>query len=276
MWVKHSSLTGEQSVIAIGKPVQHPLMLQESFVSARVAYNRHFYHPDQKLFIFEGQALSLDIGFDPTHEFSRMLLQYPNQVRQWVVEQFEYIRHYKDTPVELIRYWAFQMITELYLLDRDRLDTMINGLVDEATLWKKIITLTSLHQVEKFLLDSIDCLKSAQSFSDCNLPVVLNVQRYIRLHHADPTLTLEVISQHVNFSPTYLCGIFKEVVGQTINQYLTDCRMRRAQLLLQTTNMRIHEVALDSGYSSSSYFIKTFRKSTGVTPQEYRRNRIAL
>ena len=48
--------------------------------------------------------------------------------------------------------------------------------------------------------------------------------------------------------------------------------MERAQLLLYTTDKTVKEVAYTLGFSDQNYFIRMFRKVTGITPQEYRRN----
>lgn len=53
--------------------------------------------------------------------------------------------------------------------------------------------------------------------------------------------------------------------------HLTDYRIYNAKVLLRTTHMRVNDVAKASGFSSSNYFIKVFKKSTGLTPQEYKK-----
>lgn len=274
--LEHGRLKDPNPIIAVGKPVYHPLDLKESFYSARVAYNRHFYHPDGQIFFCQGRALSLDLGFDPTYEFNRLLLQQPSKARQWLIDQLEFIKKHDGTPVELVRNWIFQMATILYLLDQDWVNEVLDGPADGAALWQTIASLSSLDESKKFLLDGIDHMESHFCYGDSNLPAALKAQRYIHLHYTDPLLTLDSIAEHVFLSPTYLCEIFKSSTGQTINQYLSNCRIRHAQLLLQTTHMRIREVATACGYSGSNYFIKAFRKATGVTPQEYRKRNLLI
>ena len=54
-------------------------------------------------------------------------------------------------------------------------------------------------------------------------------------------------------------------------QYVNNKKVERAQLLLYTTDMPVKEVAYELGFSDHSYFIRMYRKLTGITPQEYRR-----
>lgn len=264
------SLAGKKAILAVGEPVDHFLRLREAFISARSAYARHFYHPERQLLVGRGRSFSLDIGYNPTHEIGQLLVKHPDQARRWVKEQFEYIRDFDGTPVELVQNWAFQIKTELSLLGTDRAVPGPEIPDDQAESWQKITAMTSLDQIMEFLLGSMDRMERHEGGA-ANMSIVLDVQRYVQLHYADPLLTLDNIAQYVNLSLTYLCGIFKSATGRTINRYLTDCRIRRAQLLLQTTHMRIREVAEASGYSGSNYFIKIFRKSTGLTPQEYKK-----
>jgi AraC-like DNA-binding protein len=54
-------------------------------------------------------------------------------------------------------------------------------------------------------------------------------------------------------------------------QYINSKKVERAQLLLYTTDIPVKEVAYELGFNDHSYFIRMFRKVTGITPQEYRR-----
>jgi two-component system response regulator YesN len=256
--------------VGIGVQVDSPDRLVDSYYTAISSYNQKFYHPDEKLFVSSKTSLSLDIVYDPAYELSKILLQSPENAKTWVQTQFEHIRKHDATPVELVRYWGFKMSAEMYfLLNSLRTANVLNSLEDDAALWKVITSFESLDDLRDYILDNLDNLENSRSSLDQSLPMYMEVQRYIHLNCSEP-LTLEMISQHVNLSVTYLCSIFKDATGKTINEYITDCRIHRAKRFLETTNMHINEIALASGYSSSSYFIKAFKKSTSVTPHEYR------
>ena len=55
--------------------------------------------------------------------------------------------------------------------------------------------------------------------------------------------------------------------------YLTGVRIREAKRLLLETQMTISEVALAVGYSSASFFIRSFKKTEGISPSEYRKGK---
>lgn len=60
-------------------------------------------------------------------------------------------------------------------------------------------------------------------------------------------------------------------MGKTPNRYLTDCRLAKAKLLLVSTGLSIAQVATQSGFAQSSYFIKVFRRFEGMSPVKYLR-----
>lgn len=69
---------------------------------------------------------------------------------------------------------------------------------------------------------------------------------------------------------TYLCKRFVEETGLTINQYVTQVKMEEARRLMDITQKSIAEIAEYLGYSSQSYFQRVFKKTTQMTPGEYR------
>ncbi len=85
-------------------------------------------------------------------------------------------------------------------------------------------------------------------------------------------LTVEDIGKAVGLHPNYAMSLFRKTFGATLIEYLTHQRVSHAQRLLATTDMKIVEVAFDSGFNSISRFNETFRRICGCTPREYRLN----
>jgi AraC family transcriptional regulator, melibiose operon regulatory protein len=83
-------------------------------------------------------------------------------------------------------------------------------------------------------------------------------------------LTVEDVGRHVGLHPNYAMGLFKRSIGTTIVDYVTKHRVSHAQRLLATTDTKIVDVALSSGFSSTSRFNAAFRQECGCSPREYR------
>ena len=66
--------------------------------------------------------------------------------------------------------------------------------------------------------------------------------------------------------------MFAQETGLTFTQYLTALRIGKAKELLETTEKRSSQIALEVGYNDAHYFSYLFKKNTGLTPSEYRRS----
>lgn len=94
---------------------------------------------------------------------------------------------------------------------------------------------------------------------------------YIRIHHMR-NLSLEEVAENVHVSPYYLSHLFREKLGVTFVEYVTGVRMEMAKNYLLHTRLPIAAIAEKLGYDDAGYFGKVFRKYTGMTPKNYRRN----
>ena len=63
-------------------------------------------------------------------------------------------------------------------------------------------------------------------------PVVFLIKEYLHHNYAVPSLSVPDISEHVHLSPAYVCTLFKSETGQTLNQYLTDYRIKMSKQFL--------------------------------------------
>ena len=101
--------------------------------------------------------------------------------------------------------------------------------------------------------------------------VIQRVREIIGSKYAE-RLSVSSLAQEVYLTPTYLCVLFKQQTGRTINEYITLERIRRAKELLTDSGILLYDVCFMVGYLSPSYFSKLFKKYTGLTPSEYREN----
>lgn len=84
-------------------------------------------------------------------------------------------------------------------------------------------------------------------------------------------INLRKLSETVNMAEGSLCRYFKLNMGLTIFEYLNKIKVEFATNLLMNPDLSIMDVCLDSGFNNLSHFNKQFRKITGVTPSEYRK-----
>ena len=101
--------------------------------------------------------------------------------------------------------------------------------------------------------------------------IVTRIKDYIACHLNRPDdLSLTSIAANAYFNPAYLSRLFHQVTGETLSEYISAERIRKANELLQNSGTRIGDISEAVGFSSPANFTRFYRKMTGSTPQEYR------
>lgn len=98
---------------------------------------------------------------------------------------------------------------------------------------------------------------------------VHKANEFIRQHYTED-ISLADIARYVCLSSSYLSRIYKKQTGMSTVNHIKRLRIEKATQLLETSNMKIQDVALAVGYNSSRYFLAVFRSIVGKGPTEYR------
>lgn len=83
-------------------------------------------------------------------------------------------------------------------------------------------------------------------------------------------ISLEHIAKVANLTPPAFCRLFKQRTNKHFIEYLNEVRISKACKYLLESNLNISEIAFNCGYKTLSNFNKIFKKSTGLSPKEYR------
>jgi AraC-like DNA-binding protein len=83
-------------------------------------------------------------------------------------------------------------------------------------------------------------------------------------------LTLDDFVKRVQCTPRHVSRVFSEMVGMSFRQKQSEIRLQRAQELLATTESKVLEVAMESGFQSVSLFNLMFKRRFGLTPGKWR------
>jgi len=92
---------------------------------------------------------------------------------------------------------------------------------------------------------------------------------YIARRHNEDVSSSQV-AKELHLSRFYFCTLFKKRTGLTFTEYLTRVRIERVKELLANPNLRISEIAFQTGFQSLTHFNRVFLKLTGESPTEYR------
>jgi two-component system, response regulator YesN len=146
---------------------------------------------------------------------------------------------------------------------------LLNDLVPGEQITKELVGLNSPEQLAEWLSDKITLICSSRQWrgNSKHRQVVDYMTGYIHEHYAED-LTLAELSEKLYISRNHLSIIFKNMTGETFNNYLTRVRIEKARELLLQRTMLVYEVAERVGYKNVPYFSTLFKKITGMNPTD--------
>lgn len=101
--------------------------------------------------------------------------------------------------------------------------------------------------------------------------VAETIRQYIQDHYQED-ISMQDAANAMNYSDAYFCKLFKQCFGKSFTTYLMEYRVNEARKLLHQQTVNVREVSRAVGYVDSNYFAKVFKRVTGLSPSEYRKN----
>ena len=95
------------------------------------------------------------------------------------------------------------------------------------------------------------------------------IKDYVEQHFSDPQLGAKAISEHLAISERQLSRKSRDLLDQSVPDFIRGCRLREGAKMLQE-GKQVTETALSVGFSSQAYFSKCFKASYGQSPSQYR------
>jgi YesN/AraC family two-component response regulator len=121
------------------------------------------------------------------------------------------------------------------------------------------------------LLDCLILQIQTQLTIQSENPFVARIKKYIK-QNLSKKLNLSKIAEQIYLSPVYCETLFKKETGKSIIDYLIEERINRAKNMLWDGGMPLKKIAIAVGFSDYNYFCRTFKKRTGYSPLQYRKN----
>lgn len=134
-------------------------------------------------------------------------------------------------------------------------------------------TINEVNDIFFSLFDDIQMKLSAKR-STKQTDLIRKINELIQCEYANPNLSLNWIADELDMSSIYLSRVYKQQTFSAIVDVINNVRLERAQEHLEKTDWSIVDIAVKSGYTSSSYFHRLFKKSFGVTPSDYRKMKL--
>ncbi len=199
---------------------------------------------------FEHQFKNMDkLDEDDLIRFTKSLFQYFQENAWYIEEIIIYLKTFEEKFfIEL------KDVVQLQMLHRVNADVY-----------------NSYNQMELLFLADLRAFFTYRNKLDQGRQQLLAKQAvtYMKEHFSSDLKATEV-ADVINVSANYFSQLIKHETGQHFNDYLHFIRINHAKTLLQETPYRIFEIADMVGYKDYKYFVHIFKKTTNITPTQYR------
>ena len=271
--------------IGSGMPVQRLQQIRKSFDEACRAFAYRYIIGKNQIVFYD------DIAKAPIAQNAGLSLKTLDtaKIDKTIIERFfksglrENVAHFVDDYFESV---GREHINSLMFRQYIAMDIHINAasFLEEIGIGKKALIdkcgdldqitadLSSLETTKANIKKIIDgtLLLRDQSAKQKYRTLLQEAENFIRDHYNSEDLSLNMVSQAVNVSPTHFSTIFSQEKGVTFIEYLTEVRMEKAKELLRCSSLKSSEIGYAIGYKDPHYFSYIFKKLQGCTPKEYR------
>lgn len=165
-----------------------------------------------------------------------------------------------------------QIITSIIkVLDEKKIEHCVleNESVLDSVSELLAMPLVELNNITFKLMDVFDLHISSRSK---NLDIV-EIINYIDEYYTTD-IGLDTLATIFNTSSTYLSQLIKNKLGMNFSEYLTKIRINRAIELMKAENITINELFSQVGFNNRNAFTKAFKRVTGTTPSDYKKNNL--
>lgn len=266
-------------IILIGQKTDHISKISDSYKAAAIAKNFHRFSNEQDIAYYD-EVKRMPTGKNPVDKemMDDLIRSIEENDTAEINRKIEIIyNHFKEMVTEpgIIKlnldYLLYSLISIAKDLDPD---------FDQEEIYKQI----SQGGDEQFeVRGSVKHFKEfAQEFSSYLSQVrqhafggvLAEVEKEITEHYMD-NLSLKSLSEKYFINSAYLGQIFKKQYGISFKDYLNNFRIDRAAELLIRSDEKIYLIATEVGFNNTDYFISKFVQLKGITPLQYRKQRMS-
>jgi two-component system response regulator YesN len=267
--------------IGIGSYCENPYFLHDSFEKAKESMIDRFFQGNQLIFHYEQNKQFRSQMQNPITEEEKMELLarvrigdekgtvvYLRMMLEKMAEIYQHnVNMFKSEAVDLM-----MMITRIVLQSAGNPATI---LTENAHFIQDLYNTIRYDKfVEKVCSYGRRLTEQVTHLHDEGVSsVIRQAILYMRENH-QRKITLEEIAQNCCLSVYHFSHLFKKEVGISFLDYLNKIRIEKALYYLDTTDYTVKQIAVQVGFQDANYFSRMFKKSTGVSPSEYRTARL--
>jgi two-component system response regulator YesN len=252
--------------------------LKDAIAQNRDTLNMRFFSGPGKLHPYE-RTIREDAALPP--EFHSSVLESLAAehdffgMKNFLEELFNFLKEKNRWEPEEIRYLlrkAYGTMAASFARSRADIDMFLdkNGINMEAA----INDYTYLEKIRQSVLELVEQYKKEYESNSGRIlrKEVAEAKSFVRSHMKEEMQVADIAAM-VNMSSSYFSHVFKKEEGISFVEYVYRVRMEHARYLLESSDMKINEIADEVGIFNPNYFSTQFKKSVGQSPLEYRQTR---
>jgi len=236
----------------------------------QIINNNTFQYKKGNLFLVTPQDLHSFEIINPTKFFFLRFNEYfikstSQNVMQETVHRMEYIlQNASHRPGCILK----------NKIDKPLIEILVDSIIKEQNnqqIYHQKITEQIVNAIITVVARNI-ALKLPKNIKESTGEMVLEILHYIQENIFIPNeLKSKKISDHFGISLNYLSSYFKKQTGETLQEYISNYKVRLIEARLLNSDMRINEIADELNFSDESHLNKVFRKHKGINPSEFRK-----
>ena len=213
-----------------------------------------------------GHILDEDYILQCLNKGSRVsTMEYLQKTLQHVKQTMHSVEGFRNFQVELT-----QLVSK-YLHDKkENMNSVIRDPIYLKLDMNAVKSEFSMVQWMSWLMNKVFDLTQEERKEKTEKRITDQVIDYIREHYTED-INRNMLSERFHFSPEYIGKMFRKDIGTSLNDYINSLRVEKAKHLLENTNTKVIDIALEVGFDTLPYFSSVFKKYTGVSPAEFRK-----
>jgi len=260
-------------LLATGSPVEYMERLYTSYQTAYICLQRGFFHKENAVLFSEKKQEHPVYHFhaEELSAFEKILRsQGEEEALKFITDLVRELRKYDGTLASTVKNFFYSLVQCLFRTDRLYGSHIFTEDETPEALRDTLWNMSFLSELELYTLEKISAFFRSADNNYSQYPLAYKIRLYVDENFDREELSLPLIASHFSVSESYVCVLFKKAFRITINRYIINLRMEKAKDYLLNTNKKVKEISVLTGYRDSNYFIRLFKKTTGVTPADYR------
>jgi len=197
-----------------------------------------------------------------------------DKVEDYIKEYVDLIRGAGVTDIEYLRLMTMNLLTRAGTT-LNKYGMGLSRLMGEENLYKEVRRISTVDEITSYLEKVMHIIMEyheGRKLKQGN-KVVEEAAAYIRENLFNPELSLRLVAANIYSNESYLSRVFKKEKGISLIEYILKKRIEESIRLLDTTDLKVYEIAEKIGFRDSHYFSICFKKLTGVTVKEFKREK---